>query len=117
MNDIWDGSSVTEFPGRNDAGYDPEEEEDPEHPRTRFFDAERRLSFTIYIDWIDITSQVGAAPYKVGFIFALCNNLPPTLRFKLENAGLLAVLPGPKEVGMTVVSIFLFSLFFHRFRD
>ncbi|KAF7342502.1 hypothetical protein MVEN_01840000 [Mycena venus] len=85
MKDIWDGSVLRNFKGT-----------DGKH----FLDGngEGRLVFGI--------NQDGANPYgnrtagkkvSIGPIYLVCLNLPPKVRYRMENIFIVGIIPGPKE--------------------
>lgn len=85
MKDIWDGSVLRNFKG----------------PDSKHFldgDGEGRLVFGI--------NQDGANPYgnrtagkkvSIGPIYLVCLNLPPKVRYRIENIFLVGIIPGLKE--------------------
>lgn len=85
MKDIWDGSVLRNFAG-------------PDGKHFLDGNGEGRLVFGI--------NQDGANPYgnrtagkkvSIGPIYLVCLNLPPKVRYRMENIFLVGIIPGPKE--------------------
>ncbi|KAG8902757.1 hypothetical protein FRB99_004148 [Tulasnella sp. 403] len=57
-----------------------------------------RLVFTVGIDWFRVyhTGQ-SKKTWSIGAIYLVCLNLPPSLRYRLENVCLVGIIPGPKK--------------------
>ncbi|KAG2216480.1 hypothetical protein INT45_014040 [Circinella minor] len=68
-----------------------------------FIETPRSLMLTLNIDWF--------APfdsgYSCGAIYLICNNLPRSDRFKIENVILVGVMPGPKEPSTYEINSYL----------
>ena len=86
-HDIWDAPALQSFMGPDG--------------RTPFMDRpdeEGRLIFSLCMDGFN-PYQMKEAGKKVtvGAIYMVCLNLPPAIRYKIENMYLVGIIPGPKE--------------------
>lgn len=69
---------------------------------------EGRLLFSLGIDWFNaLHSGVAKKTWSIGGIYAVCLNLPPSLRFKPENICLVGIIPGPNKPSGTEIDHFL----------
>ncbi|RXW14134.1 hypothetical protein EST38_g11717 [Candolleomyces aberdarensis] len=82
--DIWDASALRDFTyidGR------------------RFTDSddECRLVFSLNMDGLNpFTNKEAGKKVSIGAIYMVCLNLPPSIRYKLENIYLVGIIPGPR---------------------
>lgn len=66
------------------------------------------LSFALGIDWFNPYTNLDAKKkWTIGAIYIVCLDLPPEIRFRLENVGLLGIVPGPLEPSQEQVNHFL----------
>ena len=88
MRDIWDGSVLREFRGPDGRLFVKE--------KSRISDG--RYIFSLCMDEFNPyhNKQAGKTA-SVGAIYMVCLNLPPHLRFRVENVFLVGVIPGPKK--------------------
>ncbi|KAG8962736.1 hypothetical protein FRC05_005138 [Tulasnella sp. 425] len=73
-----------------------------------FFNGSGRLAFALAIDWFNPETNLEAKKkWSIGAVYAVCLNLPPHLRFRLENVCLVAIIPGPQEPSLDQLNHFL----------
>lgn len=73
-----------------------------------FFNGSGRLAFALAIDWFNPGTNLEAKKkWSIGAVYAVCLNLPPHLRFRLENVCLVAIIPGPQEPSLDQLNHFL----------
>lgn len=86
MTDIWHGTELNEFKGPDGKW---------------FFDSpagEHRLAFSLFVDWFNpFGRKRGGKSATVGAIYLVCLNLPPEIRYRVENVYLVGIIPGPRE--------------------
>ena len=97
MWDIKDGTRVKELVGPGGA---------------TFWDGlkrrELRLIWSLSIDWFNPRGNKAAGKStSTGSIVMACLNLPPSLRYKLENLFLVGIIPGPREPSVEEVRHFV----------
>ncbi|KAJ2911995.1 hypothetical protein MD484_g8416, partial [Candolleomyces efflorescens] len=83
--DIWDASAL-----RNFVYIDGK----------RFTDSddECRLVFSLNMDGLNpFTNKEAGKKVSIGAIYMVCLNLPPSIRYKLENIYLVGIIPGPRQ--------------------
>lgn len=86
MLDIWDGEALRSFRGPDGGHF-------LDRPR-----GEGRLVFSINTDGFNpLSNKQNGKQISCSAIYMVCLNLPPHLRYRLENAFLVGVIPGPKE--------------------
>jgi hypothetical protein len=85
--DIWDAPTLRNFPGP-----------DGRVPFVQRSGSEGRLMFSLCMDGFN-PYQMKEAGKKVtvGAIYMVCLNLPPEIRYDVENIYLVGIIPGPKE--------------------
>lgn len=71
---------------------------------------ELRLAFGLFVDWFSPFATRSSRHYSVGAIYLVCMNLPPEIRYKLENICLVGAIPGPKEPRLQNLHHFLSPL-------
>ncbi|KZV61966.1 hypothetical protein PENSPDRAFT_562995, partial [Peniophora sp. CONT] len=54
---------------------------------------ELRLAFGVFVDWFTPFKSRNSRHYSVGAVYLVCLNLPPHLRYKVENICLIGVIP------------------------
>ena len=95
MHDIFDSEYIRNFKG----------------PDGRFFSIggeEGHYVFSLSIDFFNpYTNKQSGKKISVGLISIVCLNLPPSMRYKLENMFLSGVIPGPKEPPLTALNPYL----------
>ena len=69
---------------------------------------EIRLLFAIHVDSFNLEGMsVRGASTSSTIVSIACLNLPPELRYKPENIGLLCIIPGPKKPSLTALNNYL----------
>ncbi len=92
MEDIWDGTILREF-CRNGVPF-------MQKPRR-----EGRLVFGFNQDGLNpYGNKTGGKKVSVGPMYMVCFNLPPHLRYRMENIFLVGVIPGPREPALDQIN-------------
>ena len=93
MHDIWDGSVLQNFIGPDS------------QPFMHRSGNEGRLVFGLNVDGFNAhgTSNSGKA-FSIGGIYMVCFNLPPEIRYDMENVYLVGIIPGPDEPSTSEVN-------------
>ena len=93
MQDIWDGSVLQKFEGPDGK------------PFLRPSGNEGRLVFGLNVDGFNAhgTSNSGKA-LSIGGMYMVCFNLPPEIRYNMENMYLVGIVPGPDEPSTSEVN-------------
>lgn len=86
MKDVWDGSVLREFKG----------------PDGKLFmdkpESEGRLVFALNMDGFNPSARRrNGRAASISGIYLVCLNLPPEIRYKVENVFLVGIVPGPHE--------------------
>jgi hypothetical protein len=98
MKDIFDGDML-----RNFKGYDGQ--------HFSISEGEGRYIFSLCVDFFNPLGNKQAGKKKsIGLISLVCLNLPPDMRYKLENMFLFGVVPGPKEPPLACLNHYLHYL-------
>jgi len=86
MQDIWDGSVLRNFDG-------PDGE-----PFLRPSGNEGRLVFGLNVDGFNAHGASNSGKVlSIGGMYMVCFNLPPDIRYNMENVYLVGIIPGPDE--------------------
>ena len=86
LKDIWDGTVLRDFTGPDGLPFMQKPKE------------EGRLVFGLNMDGFHPHgSREAGKKTTICGIYLVCFNLPPALRFKMENVFLLGIVPGPQE--------------------
>lgn len=86
MKDIWDGSILREFKG-------PDGKLFMDKPAS-----EGRLVFALNMDGFNPSARRrNGRAASISGIYLVCLNLPPEIRYKVENVFLVGIVPGPHE--------------------
>ena len=73
-------------------------ENDPQRPFLRRPGNEGRLVFSLNMDGFNpLMNKESGKKISVGAIYLVCLNLPPAIRYDIENVFLVGVIPGPHE--------------------
>lgn len=93
MSDIWDASALREFLG-------PDGKSFHKGPGN-----EGRLVFSLNMDGFNpLTNKQAGKKNSTGGIYMVCLNLPPSLRYNVENMLLVGVIPGPREPSLDQIN-------------
>lgn len=98
MWDIWNSSCLTDLKGPDNAPF----------VGTRASSEEGRLVFSLNMDGFNPRGNREAGKkVSIGGIYMICYNLPPSLRYKMENVYLVGVIPGPNAPSDHEINYFL----------
>ena len=99
MHDIWDGSVLQNFEGPDG------------HPFFHRSGNEGRLVFGLNVDGFNAYGASNSGKkLSIGGIYMVCFNLPPEIRYNVENAYLVGIIPGPDEPSTSQVNHMLHPL-------
>ena len=88
MQDIWDGNTFRSFKGPDGQPYLEAQDDKSDY----------RLIFSLFVDWFSPWGSKKNGPHSsVGVIYMICYNLPPHLRYRIENVYITGIIPGPNE--------------------
>jgi hypothetical protein len=94
MHDIWDGSVLRNLCGPDGKPFVP-----------RGLRVVGRYIFAICMDGFNpFFNKTAGKKYSAGAIYLVCLNLPPELRYCVENVFLACVFPGPKEPSLEQIN-------------
>ncbi|VDB96864.1 unnamed protein product [Peniophora sp. CBMAI 1063] len=68
---------------------------------------EYHLAFGLFVDWFNAFGKRSSRGHSSGVLYIVCFNLPPELRYRVENMCLVAVIPGPKEPALQALNHYL----------
>ena len=95
--DIKDGTGITEIAGPNGKPF-----------MDRLQRSDLWLAWSLSVDWFNSHSNKIAGKKKsIGSIALALLNLPPSIRYKVENLYVLGVIPGPREPSLDEINHFL----------
>lgn len=98
MWDIWDSSCLSNLKGPDNKPF----------VGTEASDEEGRLVFSLNMDGFNPRGNREAGKkVSIGGIYMICYNLPPSLRYKMENIYLVGVIPGPNAPSDHEINYFL----------
>ena len=99
--DIWDGAALRELKG-------PDGRPFVTGKRKR---SEGRYVFGLCMDGFNpLRSKEAGKKYSLGAIYMICFNLPPALRYRMENVFLVGIIPGLHEPSKEQINNFLAPL-------
>lgn len=99
VNDILGGKGLRDFLGPDGK------------PFLRKVGSEGRYLFEIFMDGFNpFQSKEAGKKVSCGAIYMVCLNLPPDMRFKVENMFLVGIIPGPREASLAEINGFLAPL-------
>jgi hypothetical protein len=99
MFDIWDGPEIRNFLGSDGT------------PFSNCPNGEGHYVFSLFVDWFNpFRNRKGGKNVSVGAIYMVCLNLPPHIRYKVENVYLAGIIPGPREPSTSQMNHFLHPL-------
>lgn len=96
--DIWDAEGLQTLKGHN---------------KLSFFHGKRKASegryvFSICMDGFNpLHSKDGGKKYSTCAMYMVCLNLPPSLRYRIENIFLVGIIPGPQEPSKEQINSYL----------
>lgn len=94
--DVWGADLLSEFPGNGEPS---------------FFDSppdELRLAFLVYHDFYNpLSNKQSGKKRSVGLVLMVCLNLPPDIRYDLQNVYVTGMIPGPKEPALEAINHFI----------
>lgn len=96
MADIWDATMIRDLKGPDGKPY----MDCPEH--------EARLVFSLNMDGFNpLQNKQAGKNISTGGLYMVCLNLPPSLRYKVENMFLVGVIPGPSSPSLHQINYIL----------
>ena len=88
MHDLWDGDVFRSFKGPDGKPYLEVEPNQSNY----------RLIFSLFINWFSPWgTKKNGSHASVRVIYMVCCNLPPHLRYRIENVYIAGIIPGPTE--------------------
>ncbi|KDQ07639.1 hypothetical protein BOTBODRAFT_82779, partial [Botryobasidium botryosum FD-172 SS1] len=92
-SDVWHAPALRQFMGPDDLPFFSKDTD------------EGRYAFGLFVDWFSpFWNKVAGKKFSVGVVFMVCLNLPPEIRYKLENLYVVAIIPGPKEPSLDEIN-------------
>ncbi|KAJ3553429.1 hypothetical protein NM688_g3618 [Phlebia brevispora] len=94
MRDIWDGEVLRNFKGEDNVVF-----------AGRKKGGEGRYVFALNMDGFNpFTNKQAGKKASVGAVYMVCLNLPPELRYRVENMFLVCLFPGPHGPSLTQIN-------------
>lgn len=97
MRDIWDAPGLFDIKGPDGRSFWDVSDK-----------TEGRLVFALNMDGFNpFGNKEAGKKVSVGAMYMVCMNLPPTIRYNIENVFLVGVIPGPHEPSLHEINHFL----------
>ncbi|KAJ3529757.1 hypothetical protein NM688_g7809 [Phlebia brevispora] len=94
MRDIWDGEVLRNFKGEDHLIFAGQKK-----------GGEGRYIFALNMDGFNpFTNKQAGKKVSVGAVYMVCLNLPPELRYRVENMFLVCLFPGPHHPSLTQIN-------------
>lgn len=96
VRDIWQADFLREMKGPNG--------------KTLFVNrgSEGQFIFSLNVDFLNMEGmRIRGSKTSVGLILMVCLDLPPEIRYKLENMYIAGIVPGPKQPSITELNPYI----------
>lgn len=97
-NDIWDADVLKQFKGPDGRPFFKQDCDEPEGC----------YAFSLFMDGFNpLQTKEAGKKVSVASMYMVCLNLPPCLRYRVENMFLVGVIPGPQEPSQDEINFLL----------